>query len=80
MGENFLHNYLGNIGIPINLHPEFPTNAESRSINAGNSNWIAKLAQKRVRLFQYVTSTPTLIGSESVGALVAQAATNIFCR
>jgi len=27
MGEDFLHNYLGNIGIPIDLHPEFPTNA-----------------------------------------------------
>jgi hypothetical protein len=26
-GEDFLHNYLGNIGIPIDLHPEFPTNA-----------------------------------------------------
>ncbi|MGC9943238.1 MAG: hypothetical protein ABSE48_15525 [Verrucomicrobiota bacterium] len=26
-GEDFLHNYLGMIGIPINLHPEFPTNA-----------------------------------------------------
>ncbi len=27
-GEDFLHNYLGNIGIPIDLHPEFPTNAD----------------------------------------------------
>ena len=26
-GEDFLHNYLGNIGIPIDLHPEFPTNS-----------------------------------------------------
>src|ERR1022692_2942530 len=26
-GEAFLHNYLGMIGIPIALHPEFPTNA-----------------------------------------------------
>jgi len=26
-GEDFLHNYLGMIGIPIDLHPEFPTNA-----------------------------------------------------
>ena len=26
-GEDFLHNYLGNLGIPIDLHPEFPTNA-----------------------------------------------------
>ena len=26
-GEDFLHNYLGMIGIPIDLHPEFPTAA-----------------------------------------------------
>jgi hypothetical protein len=26
-GEDFLHNYLGNLGIPIDLEPEFPTNA-----------------------------------------------------
>ncbi|HLP76639.1 MAG TPA: hypothetical protein VK327_06920, partial [Candidatus Paceibacterota bacterium] len=26
-GEDFLHNFFGMIGIPINLHPEFPTNA-----------------------------------------------------
>jgi hypothetical protein len=27
-GEDFLHNFLGNIGIPMDLHPEFPTNAD----------------------------------------------------
>ncbi len=27
-GEDFLHNYLGNIGIPIELVPEFPTDAD----------------------------------------------------
>ncbi len=26
-GEDFLHNYFGMIGLPIDLHPEFPTNA-----------------------------------------------------
>jgi hypothetical protein len=26
-GEDFLHNYFGNLGIPIDLCPEFPTNA-----------------------------------------------------
>jgi hypothetical protein len=26
-GEDFLHNYLGMIGVPIDLHPDFPTNA-----------------------------------------------------
>jgi hypothetical protein len=28
IGEDFLHNYLGMIGIPIDLHPTFPTNAD----------------------------------------------------
>lgn len=28
VGEDFLHNYLGMIGIPIDLHPTFPTNAD----------------------------------------------------
>jgi hypothetical protein len=27
-GEDFLHNYLGMIGIPIELYPQFPTNAD----------------------------------------------------
>jgi hypothetical protein len=27
-GEDFLHDYLGMIGIPINLYPTFPTNAD----------------------------------------------------
>ncbi len=27
-GEDFLHNYLGMIGIPIELYPNFPTNAD----------------------------------------------------
>ncbi|MGH7943326.1 MAG: hypothetical protein ACREFR_19885, partial [Limisphaerales bacterium] len=27
-GEDFLHNYLGMIGIPIELYPRFPTNAD----------------------------------------------------
>jgi hypothetical protein len=28
-GEDFLHNYLGMIGIPIELHPEFPAEAKT---------------------------------------------------
>ncbi len=28
-GEDFLHNYFGVIGIPIDLHPTFPTNANT---------------------------------------------------
>ncbi|HEX9048292.1 MAG TPA: hypothetical protein VF988_14800 [Verrucomicrobiae bacterium] len=27
-GEDFLHNYLGMIGVPIDLRPQFPTNAD----------------------------------------------------
>ena len=27
-GEDYLHNYLGNIGIPIDLRPDFPTDAD----------------------------------------------------
>lgn len=29
VGEDFLHNYLGMIGIPIDLQPTFPTNADT---------------------------------------------------
>src|SRR5437763_8580518 len=29
VGEDFLHNYLGMIGIPIDLHPEFPSGAQT---------------------------------------------------
>jgi hypothetical protein len=28
VGEDFLHNYLGMVGIPIDLHPTFPTDAD----------------------------------------------------
>jgi hypothetical protein len=45
-GEDFLHNYLGMIGIPIDLHPEFPTNAGlvllTESANA-DPNLVAKI-------------------------------------
>jgi hypothetical protein len=27
-GEDYLHNFMGNIGVPIDLHAEFPTNAD----------------------------------------------------
>ena len=33
-GEDFLHNYLGMIGIPIDLHPEFPTDAKTVLLTA----------------------------------------------
>jgi hypothetical protein len=28
-GEDFLHNYIGNIGVPIELYPSFPTHADT---------------------------------------------------
>jgi hypothetical protein len=28
-GEDFLHNYIGNLGVPIELHPEYPANART---------------------------------------------------
>ncbi len=28
-GEDFLHNYIGNLGVPIELYPEYPTNART---------------------------------------------------
>jgi hypothetical protein len=28
-GEDFLHNYLGNLGIPVELYPEYPANAHT---------------------------------------------------
>jgi hypothetical protein len=33
-GEDFLHNYLGMIGIPIDLYPEFPTDAQTVLLTA----------------------------------------------
>jgi hypothetical protein len=33
-GEDFLHNYLGMIGIPIDLHPEFPSDAQTVLLTA----------------------------------------------
>ena len=33
-GEDFLHNYLGMIGIPIDLYPEFPTDARTVLLTA----------------------------------------------
>jgi hypothetical protein len=29
LGEDFLHDYFGMIGIPVNLHPEFPSQADT---------------------------------------------------
>jgi hypothetical protein len=37
-GEDFLHNYLGMIGIPIDLHPEFPTDAQTVLLTADTAH------------------------------------------
>jgi hypothetical protein len=45
-GEGFLHNYFGNLGIPIDLRPEFPTNAGLVLLTeaaSADSNIVAKI-------------------------------------
>ena len=32
-GEDFLHNYLGMIGIPIDLHPDFPDERQPGAVD-----------------------------------------------
>ena len=32
-GEDFLHNYIGNLGVPIELYPEYPANAHTILLN-----------------------------------------------
>ncbi len=50
-GEDFLHNYIGNLGIPIELYPSFPTNADTILLTqsaAADPNIFAKI-QERLR-------------------------------
>jgi hypothetical protein len=50
-GEDFLHNYIGNLGIPIELYPSFPANADTILLTeaaAADPNIIAKI-QERLR-------------------------------
>ena len=50
-GEDFLHNYIGNLGVPIELYPTFPTNAETVLLTeaaASDPDIIAKI-QERLR-------------------------------
>ena len=50
-GEDFLHNYLGNLGIPIDLEPEFPTNADMLLLTESakfDPNIVAKIKQNLV--------------------------------
>jgi len=50
-GEDFLHNYLGMIGIPIELYPYFPTNANLVLLTEAakfDSDIVAKIKQQLV--------------------------------
>ena len=45
-GEDFLHNYIGNLGVPIELYPEYPANAHTILLTraaATDPNIIAKI-------------------------------------
>jgi hypothetical protein len=50
-GEDFLHNYLGNIGVPIELYPTFPSNADTILLTeaAANDTEIIGKIQERLR-------------------------------
>jgi len=48
-GEDFLHNYIGNLGIPIELYPSFPTSADTVLLTqaaAADPSIIAKIQQR----------------------------------
>jgi hypothetical protein len=62
-GEDFLHNYLGMIGIPINLHPDFPTNADLVLLTESakfDPNIVAKI-QNQLRAGKSVVITSGLL-------------------
>jgi hypothetical protein len=45
-GEDFLHNYIGNLGVPVELYPEYPANAHTILLTqaaATDPNVIAKI-------------------------------------
>ena len=37
-GEDFLHNYIGNLGVPIELYPDYPANAHTILLDAGRGD------------------------------------------
>jgi hypothetical protein len=48
-GEDFLHNYIGNLGIPIELYPEFPAHADTILLTqsaAADPGIIAKIDER----------------------------------
>ena len=51
-GEDFLHNYLGNLGIPIELYPEYPAGARTRPADteaASDPQIVAKIERSFMR-------------------------------
>jgi hypothetical protein len=50
-GEDFLHNYLGNLGVPIELYPSFPSTADTILLTeaAGSDPAIIGKIQERLR-------------------------------
>ena len=49
-GEDFLHNYLGNLGVPIELSPTFPANADTILLTAAAAADPQIIARIRARL------------------------------
>jgi hypothetical protein len=48
-GEDFLHNYIGNLGVPIELYPEFPSRADTILLTeaaAADPDIIGKIDQR----------------------------------
>jgi hypothetical protein len=59
-GEDFLHNYLGNIGVPIELYPSFPATADTILLTqsaAADPNIVGEIEERlRARAKVIVTS------------------------
>ena len=59
-GEDFLHNYLGMIGIPIDLYPEFPSDASTVLLTAdaaADPSIVAKIKQHLIEGKNVVVTT-----------------------
>src|SRR3990170_5843424 len=64
-GEDFLHNYIGNLGIPIELYPAFPSNAATILLTESAA---ANLALARPALAQ--SAAESKMPQSSVSVLV----------
>jgi hypothetical protein len=61
-GEEFLHNYLGGIGIPMDIRPEFPTDADSMLLTEAakrDPDIVAKI-EAQLRIGKRITITSGL--------------------